>query len=153
MPLFSFNSWALLGSWWIWSLLLWCYMWMVINWPEFMLMAGHHHLLLFSFSFFFFIINFVTLECWFGLSGSGFWPTLAVFLQRIPVLGWLFQQPFVTSVRWCLHMLSPWELTFWGWCLYGSLFIFESLANHFCYLSLFLALQFLDRYRGKRVPV
>ncbi|ONK58985.1 uncharacterized protein A4U43_C08F1780 [Asparagus officinalis] len=28
---------------------------------------------------------------------SGFWPTLAVFLQRLPVLGWLFQQPFVTS--------------------------------------------------------
>nr|CAD1837886.1 unnamed protein product [Ananas comosus var. bracteatus] len=28
---------------------------------------------------------------------SGFWPTLAVFLQRIPVIGWLFQQPFVTS--------------------------------------------------------
>ncbi|VAI08516.1 unnamed protein product [Triticum turgidum subsp. durum] len=40
---------------------------------------------------------------------SGFWPTLAVFLQRIPILGWIFQQPFVTS--------------------------------------------FLDRYRGKRVPV
>lgn len=29
---------------------------------------------------------------------SGFWPTLAVFLQRIPVLGWLFQQPFITSL-------------------------------------------------------
>ena len=29
---------------------------------------------------------------------SGFWPTLAVFLQRIPVLGWLFQQPYVRSV-------------------------------------------------------
>ncbi|KAK1304675.1 hypothetical protein QJS10_CPA01g02865 [Acorus calamus] len=28
---------------------------------------------------------------------SGFWPTLAVFLQRIPILGWVFQQPFVTS--------------------------------------------------------
>ncbi|KAG9454793.1 hypothetical protein H6P81_007697 [Aristolochia fimbriata] len=28
---------------------------------------------------------------------SGFWPTLAVFLQRIPILGWIFQQPFVTS--------------------------------------------------------
>ncbi|TVU47986.1 hypothetical protein EJB05_07604, partial [Eragrostis curvula] len=40
---------------------------------------------------------------------SGFWPTLAVFLQRIPIIGWIFQQPFVTS--------------------------------------------FLDRYRGKRVPV
>ncbi|KAI3896521.1 hypothetical protein MKW92_011090, partial [Papaver armeniacum] len=40
---------------------------------------------------------------------SGFWPTLAVFLQRIPILGWIFQQPFVTS--------------------------------------------FMDKYRGKRVPV
>ncbi|XP_043723547.1 vesicle transport protein GOT1-like [Telopea speciosissima] len=29
---------------------------------------------------------------------SGFWPTLAVFLQRIPILGWVFQQPFVTSL-------------------------------------------------------
>ncbi|XP_066388523.1 vesicle transport protein GOT1-like [Miscanthus floridulus] len=28
---------------------------------------------------------------------SGFWPTLAVFLQRIPIIGWIFQQPFVTS--------------------------------------------------------
>ncbi|KAF8380642.1 hypothetical protein HHK36_028132 [Tetracentron sinense] len=28
---------------------------------------------------------------------SGFWPTLSVFLQRIPILGWVFQQPFVTS--------------------------------------------------------
>ncbi|KAK9233551.1 hypothetical protein WN943_023801 [Citrus x changshan-huyou] len=30
---------------------------------------------------------------------SGFWPTLSVFLQRIPILGWLFQQPFVRSNR------------------------------------------------------
>ncbi|KAJ4815308.1 Got1/Sft2-like vescicle transport protein family [Rhynchospora pubera] len=29
---------------------------------------------------------------------SGFWPTLAVFLQRIPVFGWIIQQPFVTSL-------------------------------------------------------
>ncbi|THG06276.1 hypothetical protein TEA_006051 [Camellia sinensis var. sinensis] len=29
---------------------------------------------------------------------SGFWPTLAVFLQRLPLVGWVFQQPFVTSV-------------------------------------------------------
>ncbi|RXI00747.1 hypothetical protein DVH24_000981 [Malus domestica] len=29
---------------------------------------------------------------------SGFWPTLAVFIQKIPVLGWLFQQPYVRSV-------------------------------------------------------
>ncbi|KAH7687469.1 Vesicle transport protein Got1/SFT2-like protein [Dioscorea alata] len=28
---------------------------------------------------------------------SGFWPTLSVFLQRIPIIGWLFQQPYVTS--------------------------------------------------------
>ncbi|KAG7575804.1 Vesicle transport protein Got1/SFT2-like [Arabidopsis thaliana x Arabidopsis arenosa] len=30
---------------------------------------------------------------------SGFWPTLAVFLQRIPLLGWLLQQPYI---RWLL---------------------------------------------------
>ncbi|KAK4440443.1 Vesicle transport protein GOT1 [Sesamum alatum] len=30
---------------------------------------------------------------------SGFWPTLAVFLQKIPVLGWLLQQPFVRSAE------------------------------------------------------
>ncbi|XP_057431831.1 vesicle transport protein GOT1-like [Lotus japonicus] len=29
---------------------------------------------------------------------SGFWPTVAVFLQKIPVLGWLFQQPYVRSL-------------------------------------------------------
>ncbi|XP_073154740.1 vesicle transport protein GOT1-like [Henckelia pumila] len=40
---------------------------------------------------------------------SGFWPTVAVFLQKIPVIGWIFQQPFVRT--------------------------------------------FIDRYRGKRVPV
>lgn len=28
---------------------------------------------------------------------SGFWPTLAVFIQRIPVLGWIVQQPFLRS--------------------------------------------------------
>uniref|UniRef100_A0A5B7C4F4 Putative vesicle transport protein GOT1B-like n=1 Tax=Davidia involucrata TaxID=16924 RepID=A0A5B7C4F4_DAVIN len=28
---------------------------------------------------------------------SGFWPTLAVFLQRLPILGWVFRLPFVTS--------------------------------------------------------
>ncbi|MBA0764322.1 hypothetical protein Gotri_013678, partial [Gossypium trilobum] len=27
----------------------------------------------------------------------GFWPTLAVFIQRIPILGWLFQQPFIRT--------------------------------------------------------
>ncbi|XP_071730764.1 vesicle transport protein GOT1-like [Rutidosis leptorrhynchoides] len=40
---------------------------------------------------------------------SGFWPTLSVFVQKIPVIGWVFQQPFIRS--------------------------------------------FLDRYRGRRVPV
>ncbi|KAE9614867.1 putative vesicle transport protein, Got1/SFT2 [Lupinus albus] len=29
---------------------------------------------------------------------SGFWPTLSVFIQKVPVLGWLFQQPFVRSL-------------------------------------------------------
>ncbi|XP_050222871.1 vesicle transport protein GOT1-like [Mercurialis annua] len=29
---------------------------------------------------------------------SGFWPTLSVFLQKIPVLGWVFQLPFFRSL-------------------------------------------------------
>lgn len=29
---------------------------------------------------------------------SGFWPTVVVFLQRIPVIGWIFQQPFLVSL-------------------------------------------------------
>uniref|UniRef100_M1C8C7 Golgi transport 1 protein B n=1 Tax=Solanum tuberosum TaxID=4113 RepID=M1C8C7_SOLTU len=33
---------------------------------------------------------------------SGFWPTLSVFLQKIPILGWIFQQPFVRSVPYVL---------------------------------------------------
>jgi hypothetical protein len=45
----------------------------------------------FSFSMVNLVLNFTK-------SGSGFWPTLAVFLQRIPALGWIMQQPFVTSV-------------------------------------------------------
>ncbi|CAK9179002.1 unnamed protein product [Ilex paraguariensis] len=28
---------------------------------------------------------------------SGFWPTLSVFLQKLPVVGWVFRQSFVTS--------------------------------------------------------
>ncbi|KMT11743.1 hypothetical protein BVRB_5g105770 [Beta vulgaris subsp. vulgaris] len=29
---------------------------------------------------------------------SGFWPTLAVFLQRIPILGWVLQHPIFRSL-------------------------------------------------------
>ncbi|XP_045824179.1 vesicle transport protein GOT1-like [Trifolium pratense] len=29
---------------------------------------------------------------------SGFWPTLSVFLQKIPVLGWIVQQPYIRSL-------------------------------------------------------
>ncbi|KNA16689.1 hypothetical protein SOVF_086830 [Spinacia oleracea] len=29
---------------------------------------------------------------------SGFWPTLSVFVQRIPVIGWIFQQPYIRSL-------------------------------------------------------
>ncbi|PKI66780.1 hypothetical protein CRG98_012786 [Punica granatum] len=32
---------------------------------------------------------------------SGFWPTLAVFLQKIPIFGWVFQQPYVRSLFDC----------------------------------------------------
>ncbi|KAL8529109.1 hypothetical protein ACS0TY_006540 [Phlomoides rotata] len=37
---------------------------------------------------------FFTLQVWF----CGFWPTVAVFLQKIPVIGWLFQQPVIRAV-------------------------------------------------------
>ncbi|CAK7344753.1 unnamed protein product [Dovyalis caffra] len=30
---------------------------------------------------------------------SGFWPTLSIFLQRVPVLGWILQLPFVRSLE------------------------------------------------------
>lgn len=49
---------------------------------------------------------------------SGFWPTLVVFLQRLPFLGWVFRQPFVTSVR--LTKLS----FIVSWLHYLSIFIF-----------------------------
>ncbi|KAJ0234961.1 hypothetical protein HA466_0270630 [Hirschfeldia incana] len=29
---------------------------------------------------------------------SGFWPTLAVFVQKIPVLGWIIQLPYIRSL-------------------------------------------------------
>ncbi|XP_057835814.1 vesicle transport protein GOT1 [Cryptomeria japonica] len=29
---------------------------------------------------------------------SGFWPTFVVFLNRIPLLGWVFQLPFIKSL-------------------------------------------------------
>ncbi|KAL2901614.1 Vesicle transport protein GOT1 [Bienertia sinuspersici] len=37
---------------------------------------------------------------------SGFWPTLAVFLQRIPVLGWVLQHPFFRSVCHLSHLTT-----------------------------------------------
>ncbi|KAG7029082.1 Vesicle transport protein GOT1, partial [Cucurbita argyrosperma subsp. argyrosperma] len=57
----------------------------------------------FGLGFFFVIIGWpiigMILEAYgFVVLFSGFWPTLAVFLQKIPVLGWLFQQPYVRSV-------------------------------------------------------
>ncbi|GMP95592.1 hypothetical protein CsSME_00044581 [Camellia sinensis var. sinensis] len=36
---------------------------------------------------------------------SGFWPTLSVFVQKIPIIGWVFQQPFVRS-SWILLLRS-----------------------------------------------
>ncbi|KAK3014816.1 hypothetical protein RJ639_008292 [Escallonia herrerae] len=48
---------------------------------------------------------------------SGFWPTLAVFVQKIPVLGWVFQQPYIRSVCFSLTVIAA------NGCLYNlSLF-------------------------------
>ncbi|KAJ4957445.1 hypothetical protein NE237_024556 [Protea cynaroides] len=56
----------------------------------------------FGSGFFFVLVGWPILGMMFEAYGfivlfSGFWPTLAVFLQRIPILGWVFQQPFVTA--------------------------------------------------------
>ncbi|TYH57707.1 hypothetical protein ES332_D08G108600v1 [Gossypium tomentosum] len=58
----------------------------------------------FGVGFFFVVIGWpiigMVLEAYgFIMLFSGFWPTLAVFLQRIPIVGWLFQQPYIRSVR------------------------------------------------------
>ncbi|KAL6567123.1 hypothetical protein OROMI_015527 [Orobanche minor] len=75
---------------------------------------------------------------------SGFWPTLAVFLQKIPVLGWLFQQPFIRSVSNSPSIRYSYRCSRKGLCRYGALFAINNYA---------LKLRFFDRYRGKRVPV
>ncbi|XP_028803979.1 vesicle transport protein GOT1-like [Neltuma alba] len=50
---------------------------LVIGWPILgMILEGYGFILLFS----------------------GFWPTLAVFMQKIPILGWLLQQPHIRSM-------------------------------------------------------
>lgn len=41
---------------------------------------------------------------------SGFWPTLAVFLQKIPVLGWVFQQPYIRSVCFVCNLWSSYYM-------------------------------------------
>ncbi|KAI4338853.1 hypothetical protein MLD38_023861 [Melastoma candidum] len=57
----------------------------------------------FGVGFFFVVVGWpiigVILESYgFVVLFSGFWPTLAVFLQKIPILGWVFQQPFIRSL-------------------------------------------------------
>ncbi|KAG0452790.1 hypothetical protein HPP92_025148 [Vanilla planifolia] len=56
----------------------------------------------FGFGFFLLLIGWPVLGMIFEAYGfivlfSGFWPTLAVFLQRLPIVGWIFQQPFVLA--------------------------------------------------------
>ncbi|GJV89511.1 hypothetical protein Tco_1533449 [Tanacetum coccineum] len=34
----------------------------------------------------------------------GFWPTLSVFTQKVPAIGWVFQQPFITSFN-CFFLM------------------------------------------------
>ncbi|KAL6519661.1 hypothetical protein OROHE_017351 [Orobanche hederae] len=78
---------------------------------------------------------------------SGFWPTLAVFLQKIPVLGLLFQQPFIRSAlqfQIAFAIRYSYRYSRKGLCRYGALFAINNYA---------LKLRFFDRYRGKRVPV
>ncbi|KAI3968156.1 hypothetical protein MKX01_018459 [Papaver californicum] len=88
--------------------------WTEINVQFFMKRQNYKGTISFGIGFFLVLIGWplmgMILEAYgFIVLFSGFWPTLAVFLQRIPILGWIFQQPFVTS--------------------------------------------FMDKYRGRRVPV
>ncbi|KAG5524026.1 hypothetical protein RHGRI_030884 [Rhododendron griersonianum] len=79
---------------------------------------------------------------------SGFWPTLAVFVQKIPVLGWVFQQPFVRSVcfldmqhsDFSRNLQWPLSVVFF----YKANFVTDSVHNlvleswgHFCLSALF----------------
>lgn len=59
---------------------------------------------------------------------SGFWPTLAVFLQRIPVIGWLFQQPFISSVSLAKSLYLPFLLHVLEKVDYDC--VFDALAVH-----------------------
>lgn len=82
----------------IWKQLLLCWDWIG------MILESYGFIVPFRFALHKFTIS----NNWINLTGcnvadsmypcSGFWPTLTVFLQRIPILGWLFQQPYVRSV-------------------------------------------------------
>ncbi|KAK8355133.1 hypothetical protein V6Z12_A05G267000 [Gossypium hirsutum] len=66
----------------------------------------------FGVGFFFLVIGWpiigMVLEAYgFIVLFSGFWPTLAVFLQRIPIVGWLFQQRYIRS--WTQLPLVPFD--------------------------------------------
>ncbi|KAI5675117.1 hypothetical protein M9H77_06067 [Catharanthus roseus] len=68
----------------------------------FMKPANYKGTISFGAGFFFVVIGWpivgMILEAYgFVILFSGFWPTLAVFLQKIPVLGWVFQQPYIRS--------------------------------------------------------
>lgn len=59
---------------------------------------------------------------------SGFWPTLAVFLQKIPLLGWLLQQQYIRSVNF--STLNSTFLTFLTYLIELLLiFVIESVAG------------------------
>lgn len=68
----------------------------------FMKRANYKGTISFGAGFFFVVIGWpilgMILEAYgFVVLFSGFWPTLAVFLQKIPILGWVFQQPYIRS--------------------------------------------------------
>ncbi|XP_057765096.1 vesicle transport protein GOT1-like isoform X1 [Salvia miltiorrhiza] len=66
---------------------------------------------------------------------SGFWPTLAVFLQKMPIIGWLFQQPFVRSVMFLWHLF-----------LLRSYFYLPSFMEFICFCyNLIIKLQVHER--------
>lgn len=90
---------------------------LIMGWPILgMIIEAYGFIVLFRFSSIwknsvvFEYVHLFALRANYGLLCSGFWPTLAVFLQKIPVLGWLVQQPYVRSVciceLECIYLLS-----------------------------------------------
>lgn len=90
--------------------------------------------------FFLFLDWVMLVGCSPSIFHSGFWPTLAVFLQKIPIVGWLFQQPFVRSVCHIYYCIcwSISELIVSNWLFCFMIILLYSVCVIVDFLVLFL---------------